>query len=93
MRGATCEVRRANVRTLHVVRGKLSLTMAITRQENVVVSLIFLPAGIAVNALLLWGFRDQINLRDPLFWVFQAICLAAFYRIGRAAHGPQGLAR
>ena len=60
--------------------------MAFNRKENVVVSATFLPVGIAVNALLLWGFRDQINLTDPLFWVFQLTWLTVLYKFGRSAN-------
>lgn len=60
--------------------------MAFSRKENVAVTAIFLPVGIAVNALLLWGFRHQIDLTDPLFWVLQLVWLTVLSMIGRSAN-------
>jgi hypothetical protein len=64
-----------------------------TRKENLVTWVILLPLGLTVNALLLWGFRDQINLKDPLSWLFMVLWLTVIVRIGRTAKRREGLAR
>ena len=58
--------------------------MALTRKEHILVAVMFLPLGIAVNGVLLWGFREQINLRDPLFWAYFVVVQFALYKIGRS---------
>ena len=45
------------------------------------------------QSALLWGFRDQINLRDPLFWIFQVGWLVVLYRSGKSANSSRRLAR
>ena len=72
---------------------KLAGAMLWSRKENLVTWVILLPLGLTVNALLLWGFRDQINLKDPLSWIFMVAWLAAILRIGRTAKRRAGLAR
>lgn len=67
--------------------------MAATRNENLVTWVIFLPLGLAVNALLLWGFRDLIDLKDPLSWIFMIGWFTVILWIGRSAKGRQRLAR
>lgn len=67
--------------------------MAFSRKEHVVVSLLLLPVGIAVNGLLLWGFRNEFNPRDPLFWIIQIAWLAVLYRSFRRGNRSRGLAR
>ena len=59
--------------------------MALLSKENVVLGVLLLPLGIAVNAVFLWGVRDIVDLKNPLFWVFQVVFQVLLYKIGKRA--------
>ena len=67
--------------------------MAFSRRENVIVSALLLPAGIAVPVLLLWGFRGQIDLKDPLMWIFQIVWIAVLLSFARSGKRSEGSSR
>ena len=58
----------------------------ISRTEHVVMGLIFVPLGIAVNGLLFWGFRDILFPRGPIALAFDALLMVLwvfFFRRSR----------
>lgn len=57
--------------------------MNLTRREHVVMAVMVLPLGTAVNAVFLWGVRDVIDLKDPLFWICMVAVNVALYKIGK----------
>jgi hypothetical protein len=59
--------------------------MAVPAKENVVVWMIVIPLGIAVNAVFLWGIRDVIDLTNPFYWIFGLAFNVWLYKIGKRA--------
>jgi len=54
-------------------------------KENLAVLLLFVPVGIAVNAVFLWGVRDIVDLTNPLFWVFGIAFNVWLHKLGKRA--------